>query len=51
MNAFKKDLGPVMKGGYMKNIELPKTSIFKQQGPAVQEQPKQTVFGINEEKK
>jgi hypothetical protein len=51
MNAFKKDLGPVMKGGYMKSIELPKTSIFKQQEPAVQEQPKQTVFGINEEKK
>ena len=51
MSAFKKDMGPVMKGGYMKNIELPKTSIFKPQEPAVQEQPKQTVFGINEEKK
>ena len=51
MNAFKKDLGPVMKGGHMKNIDLPKTSIFKPQEPAVQEQPKQTVFGINEEKK
>ena len=51
MNAFKKDLGPVMKGGHMKNIDLPKTSIFKPQEPAVQEQPKQTVFGLNEDKK
>jgi len=51
MNAFKKDLGPVMKGGHMKNIDLPKTYIFKPQEPAVQEQPKQTVFGLNEDKK
>jgi len=51
MNAFKKDLGPVMKGGYMKNIELPKTTILKRPDPAMQEMPKQTVFGINEEKK
>ena len=50
MNAFKKDMGPVMKGGYMKNIELPKTSIFKSPTPAVQEEPKQTVFGLNEKK-
>ena len=47
MNAFKKDMGPVMKGGYMKNIELPKTSIFK---APVAEEPKQTVFGMNETK-
>ena len=51
MGAFKKDMGPVIKGGYMKNIELPKTTIFKRPDPAMQEMPKQTVFGINEEKK
>ena len=34
----------------MKNIELPKTSIFKSPTPAVQEEPKQTVFGLNEKK-
>ena len=50
MSAFKKDMGPVMKGGYMKNIELPKTTIFKRPEPAMQEMPKQTIYSMNEDK-
>ena len=51
--AFIKDLKPVTRKGYMKGVEIPKVKFMPKDVPTSQmeEEPKQTVFGVNEEKK
>jgi len=56
--AFKQDLRPVVKKGFTQKVELPKVKQISQQdvdrGYVQQEapqEPKQTVFGLNEKKK
>ena len=56
--AFKQDLRPVLKKGFTQKVELPKVKQISQQdvdrGYVQQEapqEPKQTVFGLNEKKK
>ena len=51
--AFVKDLRPVTRKGYMKGVEIPKVQFLPKdiKTPSMEEAPKQTVFGVNEEKK
>ena len=56
--AFKQDLRPVVKKGFTQKVELPKVKQISQQDvnrgyvqQEAPEEPKQTVFGLNEKKK
>ena len=56
--AFKQDLRPVLKKGFTQKVELPKVKQISQQDvnrgymqQEAPEEPKQTVFGLNEKKK
>ena len=51
--AFVKDLKPVQRKGFMNGVEIPKVKFLPKDVPTPQmeEEPKQTIFGVNEEKK
>ncbi len=52
-SAFIKDLRPVQRRGFMNGVEIPKVKFMPKDVPTPQmeEEPKQTIFGVNEEKK
>ena len=50
--AFRKDVRPVQRKGFMDGVEIPKVKFMPKDVPTPQmeEEPKQTIFGVNEEK-
>ena len=50
--AFRKDVRPVQRKGFMDGVEIPKVKFLPKEVPTPQmeEEPKQTIFGVNEEK-
>ena len=51
--AFVKDLRPVTRKGYMKGVDIPKVQFLPKdvKTPSMEETPKRTVFGPNENNK
>ena len=53
--AFKRDLRPVARKGFMDGVDIPKVQMMPKEMEAPQQEvegvPKQTIFGINEKKK
>ena len=50
--AFRKDVRPVQRKGFMDGVEIPKVKFMPKDVPTPQmeEEPKQTIYGVNEEK-